>query len=363
MPDIGDSNPFQSARPEVILSGKVDSDLAAQLESLLVVETTDGLFRCEATFGNWGAVKGGTGFRHFQRDKLDFGKQLEIKVGDGDAHGKIFDGRITAIEAQFPAPSVQALITVLAEDQMQDLRMTRRTRNFENTTDKAVFQKIATEHGLTAELDANGPTYQTLAQINQSDLAFIRDRARSIDAEAWVDGKTLKVVSRGKRRNDKKLTLTWREGLREFTVCADLAGQRTSIVAGGWDVNAKDGVSHTADAKALGNELGSDLSGPSILDQTFGKRADAIVHTAPFNSDEAKARAEAGLRRMARKFVTGRGVAEGDARLRAGAIVNLEKIGSMFSGGFYLNEVRHFFDKKTGYRVSFCVERPGIGKK
>ena len=33
-----------------------------------------------------------------------------------------------------------------------------------------------------------GPTYKTLAQVNQSDLAFMRERARSIDAELWMDG-------------------------------------------------------------------------------------------------------------------------------------------------------------------------------
>jgi hypothetical protein len=45
--------------------------------------------------------------------------------------------------------------------------------------------------GLSAKVRADGPTYKILAQVNQSDLAFLRERARTIDAELWLDGRTL----------------------------------------------------------------------------------------------------------------------------------------------------------------------------
>src|SRR5262245_17040808 len=120
MPD-GTSSGVFSARPVFEVGGQDNPDLAAGLLALLVVETAGGLYRCEALFGNWGA----SGFRYFDRRTLDFGKTFQVKLGSD----KLFDGRITALEARFPEGGPPQ-INVLAEDRLQDLRMTRRTRTF-----------------------------------------------------------------------------------------------------------------------------------------------------------------------------------------------------------------------------------------
>src|SRR6185312_16453743 len=109
-----------------------------------------------------------------------------IKLGQDP----IFKGKIMALEAIFPEGQSPE-ISVLAEDRFQDLRMTRRTRTFSDVSDADVIKQIATDHGLTPEVNIPGPTYKVLAQVNQSDLAFIRDRARSVDAEVWMTGNTL----------------------------------------------------------------------------------------------------------------------------------------------------------------------------
>ena len=115
-----------------------------------------------------------TDFLYFDRSMLDFGKDFEIKL-ESDS---IFKGKIMGLEAAFPEGQSPE-ISVLAEDRFQDLRMTRRTRTFTDVSDADVINQIATDHGLTPEVDVSGPTYKVLAQVNQSDLAFIRDRARA----------------------------------------------------------------------------------------------------------------------------------------------------------------------------------------
>src|SRR5439155_12349370 len=136
--------------------------LATGLLELSIVETTQGLYRCEAKFGNWGPQGSGTGFLYFDRQLLDFGKQFQVKLGTD----VIFDGRVTGLEARFPESS-PAEITVLAEDRFQDLRMTRRTQTFFDSSDSAVAQQIASDHGLTPSIDLQGPTHKVLAQVNQ----------------------------------------------------------------------------------------------------------------------------------------------------------------------------------------------------
>ena len=144
---------------------------------------------------------------------------------------------------------------------------------------------IAAEHGLTPQLDVDGPTYRTLAQVNQSDLAFLRDRARAIDAEVWVEGSQLFAQARTRRKAGAPITLTYGHGLREMTATADLAHQRTRLAITGWDVSAKEAIDETADEADVRNELGGRTSGSRLLTEKFGDRPDRIVHMVPLTGD------------------------------------------------------------------------------
>ena len=107
---------------------------------MVVEENTHGLYRCEAMFGNWGPKNGTTDFLHFDRQTLDFGKPIEISW-----EGKtLFEGRIFALEGNFPDAKAPE-ITILAEDVLQDLRMTRRTRTFTDVSDADVVRKLAAD--------------------------------------------------------------------------------------------------------------------------------------------------------------------------------------------------------------------------
>lgn len=358
MGDAGSTSGFYSGRPSLSVDGQKNDALSDGLLSLLAEETTAGLYRCEATVANWGASGQSADFLYFDRDLLDFGKPFAVVAGDGDAEATLFDGHITGLEARYPQGRAPEL-TILAEDRFQALRMTRRTRTFEDLSDQDIFEQLASEHSLQAEVDVEGPTHRVLAQMNQSDLAFLRERSRAVDAEVWVEGRTLFAQARS-RRDAGSVTLTYGQGLYAFSVLADVAQQRTSLTVSGWDVEIKEGIAHEAEEAAIQGELNGFQSGPAVLEQAFGVRAERLVHLAPFNADEARYAAEAQFRSLARRFVTGRGKAEGDGRLRVGAKVNLRGLGALFEGNYTITETRHTFDGDGGFCTTFAVERPGI---
>jgi len=344
------------ARPAFRVAGQEQSTLAGALLELSIQETTQGLYRCEATFGNWGPINGDTDFLYFDRKVLEFGKAFQVLLGNKP----LFDGRITALEARFPEASPPEL-TVLAEDRFQDLRMTRRTTTYVDSTDADILQQIAHQHGLTPSVNVQGPTHKVIAQVNQSDLAFLRERCRGADAELWMDGSTLHAQARTGRAGDP-LKLGRGNELLEFTVLADLAGQRSAVTVSGWDVSGKAEITHEATDSVLGGELGGDTSGASLLASGLGRRKEAVVHTVPLTRQEAQARAEAYFKLQARRFVMGRGVAVTDAKLRAGAKVQLDGLGPLFSGSYYVTETKHLFDGARGLRTEFAAERAGLGQ-
>lgn len=359
MGNLGSTSSFYAGRPSITLDGRDRPGLSSGLLSLLVEETTAGLFRCEARFGNWGGNNGDVDFVYFDRRVLDFGKTIVVEAGEGDTAGRIFEGQITGLEAHYPQKRPPEIL-VLAEDRLQDLRMTRRTRSFEEVSDSDVMRRIASDHSLRPDFDLDGPTYPIVVQLNQSDLAFLRERARAINAEVWVEADTLRAVVRS-RRDAGSITLSYGQGLLEFSVLADLTRQRSSLFVSGWDVAGKERIEHEATENVIRNELNGGQSGSAVLQSAFGSRAERIVHLVPLSLQETRSQAEAHYQLMARRFLTGQGIAVGDARIRVGSRVNLQGLGALFNGEFYVCEVRHTFEGEQGYRTYFRVERPALG--
>lgn len=356
----GTTGLLYAARPIISVDGQVESDLGEiLLVDLQVEETTLGLFRCEARFTNWdpGAP---TSFRFFDAQILDFGKEFSVEMGRPNELRKIFSGRIMGLEAQYPGGRAPELV-VLAEDRFQDLRMTRRTRTFNDMSDVDVVREIASGQGLTAEVDADGPTYKVLAQVNQTDLAFLRERAAAVDAELWIEDRTLYFQARSSR-DEGTIELEYGANLRAFSALADLAHQRTTVRVSGWDVSGKEAIDEEAGESVISGELDGLRSGSSVLEQAVAARHERLATDTPLSREEAAALAKAAYRRRARRFVTGRGVADGEADVRVGSYVDLSGLGNYFDGKYYVSRARHIFDLQDGHRTLFEVERPGMGQ-
>jgi phage protein D len=354
MPD--QPNALQVSRPTLAIDDVDSATLTGGLLRLRVRSDVHGLSNCEAEFGNWGPKGDASDYLFFDRSVLDFGKELKVKLGTA----VLFTGKISALEARYPNGNSPSLV-VLAEDRFQDLRMTRRTRTFAEVSDSDVFSQIAGDHGLTPSVGVSGPTHRVLAQVNQSDLAFMRERARALDAELWISGSTLNVQPRS-ARGGTTVKLTYGNELRELRVLADLATQTTSFEITGWDVSGKQAVKEQADDSVVGSELAGGDSGPSILKLAFGDRKDALANAVPLTSAEAHARAEAMLKHRARRFLVGHGVAETKAELQVGATVTLAGLGPLFDGDFYLAATEIVFDGAQGMRTELEIERPGLGR-
>jgi phage protein D len=353
----GSANPggVQATRPTLVVGGVEDADLSQGLLRMALREDMEGLYRAELRFGNWGPKNGGMDYLYFDRKKLDFGKTLQVKL----EQDVLFEGRVSALEGDY-AEGKGPELTVLLEDRLQDLRMTRRTRTFNDVSDADVVRRLAGDHGLQATVDLPGPTHKVLAQVNQSDLAFLRERARAAGGELWVDGQTLYARSRSARAS-APLKLKYGAELREFTVLADLAHQRTSVTISGWDVSGKKAIEQKADEAAVAGEIGRDTSGAHILKDAFGERKEGVAHTVPISGDEARTHAESWFRAAARRFVVGRGLAQPSAKLRVGAWLDLDGLGPVFDGKYYVAEVQHVFDGQAGFLSQFTAERPGLG--
>jgi uncharacterized protein len=352
---------LESSAPVFKVEGEVKDELQRDLRRLEVEETTSGLKTLRATFLGHGPKSGHEQETQLYLDgaMLDFGKKLAVSIGpEGDVR-TIFTGFVSAIEASFHGDATPE-VTAFAEDKLMRLRLTRRSKTYNQVTDADIAEAIASAHGMQSETDADGPTYDVVQQLNISDLAFLRERARLIQAEIWIDDDTLYFKSRGKRPGTE-LTLLRNNDLMDLEVRADLAHQRTSVKVSGYDASARNKIDEDAPAGTIETEISGGRTGPSILQSAFGANVSFRVREAPLKDSEAKAWARAEMLRRSRSFVTVAGTTRGSPDMVVGSKLTLSGVGHPFDGaGYYTTRVTHLYDTVYGHRTRFAAERPTI---
>ncbi len=352
---------YFSSSPVLKVDGEAQQALARDLLRLEIGESTEGLKTLKAVLVGPGPTDGATAevLQYLDGEILDFGKSLYVSIGPPGSERIVFDGLVSALQVDVDASS-EAVVTVFAEDKLMKLRMTRRMKTYEQMSDADIAQEIASQNGLSADVAVDGPTYDVVQQWNQSDLAFLRERAALMQAEIWMDGDTLNFKSRPNRQATE-LTLVFRGDLIDARVRADLAHQRTSE----GERLRRPGARRDRRGSRLGGDRGGDQ-------QRLDRRLDPPARVRrprllPGARDAARRRrgrawAHAEMLRRSRRFVTIEGTTSGTPDLVVGSKVTLQGIADAFNGdGYYVTRVTHTYDLVSGHRTHFCAERPTVG--
>lgn len=358
-----DATPYV-ATPVLRLDGRAEPSVGLDVLAATAEETVLGMATCELVLSNWGLRDGRPDYRYLDRRVIDFGTELELVLGadSGAAAARaVFRGTVGALVAEYPLDAPVRL-TVLAEDGLDALRTTRRTRTFTDVSTAGIVEALAGDHGLTADVDLAGPTHRQVAQLAETDLALLRRLVRADGGELWLAGTTLHAQRRS-ARDGEQLTFTYGGNLLSATVRADLAGQATSVAVTGWSVADKQAVAETADDADLGSETGGLVTAASILRDGDRSRTRTLDRAVPGDTEHARALARSAYAESARRFVTGTAVCSGQPRLRVGGTVRLRGLGGLFDGSYRVTRTRHRYTRHLGYRTEFDVERPGIGAR
>jgi phage protein D len=353
---------FGATAPVFMLGGQVRGELARDVSRLEIEEATDGLrsltLRLVAQGPQGNAPE--EQLLYLDGSVLDFGQALQVSIGPGGGGERIvFKGLVSAIAAEFDEGR-EPHVVVHAEDGLMALRMTRRMKTWERMSDADIAAAIAALHGLAADATAPGPTYAVVQQWNQSDLAFLRERARLIQAELWLQDERLHFKSRG-QRSAPALTLVQGRDLVAIQLRADLAHQRTRVHASGYDAGARDLLDEAAGAEAIQAEVAGGRSGPQVLQRAFGERVSYRVRENALEAGEAAAFARAEMLRRCRGFVTVVGTTSGTPDMVVGSRLTLDRVGAPFNGeGYCAVRVCHTYDLRQGHRTHFEAQRATI---
>jgi len=360
---------YGSSAPVLRVDGERMPALARDLLRLEVREDTQGLKRLAARFTAWGLVPGGDneGLLHLDGRELDFGRRIEVSLGPAASAQTVFSGAISAIETEWREGAEPQLL-VFAEDALMRLRLTHRCKTYEASSDADIVRFIAAEHGLDAVVEAEGPTHAVVQQWNQSDLAFLRERARLLQAEIWLAEQTLHFATRDRRGG---ATITLVNGgmvggdaggkLLRLNARADLAHQRSEIHVAGYDLAARESIDEQAGPEAVQAEAGGARMGAQLLGQALGEFKSHRLREVPLSGAAAQAWARAEMLRRARGFVQVSGLTNGTPEMVVGSTLELVGVGPLFGGdGYRVTSLTHSYDLADGHRTAFTAERPRL---
>jgi uncharacterized protein len=349
------------ARPTIHFAGRMDERASELLIGMRMDEHEGGMSALELRFSNWASLAaGGAEYAFGAGSNVKLGAQVDVYCGDEqEQHEIFFRGTVSAIEAEYATGSPPEL-TVLAEDRLQRARMGRRSRVYANKSPADVVRDIAGDLSLTPVIAGLSAPVGTWAQLNESDLSFLRRLLYRFDADVQIVGGELHVSPRGDVRRGTPLELELHGQLARARIAVDLADQVTKITTRGW--NAADGRAVTATAAALTHSgPGQGRDSAALLREAFEERAEHIAHVAVTTDEEARAVAEAAFDLRARRFVTLEGVTEGNPQLRVGTHCRITGVDRCFENTYYVTRASHRYDVREGYRTEFSAECAYLG--
>ena len=292
-------------------------------------------------------------------DEGPFDLTKEIEISGLNAAGTsitLIKGEITALEPNFREGMTPEL-QVRGYDKSHRLYRELKSQAFLNIKDSDLASQIAGNAGLTPEVDSTSTVYSHLYQHNQSDLAFLMQRAWRIGFECFVaDGK---LHFRKPPTSGAEVTLSYGQDLIEFFPVASLAEQVDEVQVKGWDVEKKKAIVGKAKKGELYPKIGESKDGAKWAG-TFGVGKKIVVDQPVLSQAEADTLAQARLNEISGAFIEARGRAFRQPEIKAGGRVKLENLGKRFSGTYMVTAATHIFNQ-NGFVTEFAVRGTRTG--
>jgi len=295
--------------------------------------------------------------------RFRIGSAVEVRVFSGkDTRGeRLVTGEVTALEAEFDDSGTTTIVR--GYDTSHRLFRGRMTETYANVTYSDVAGKVARRAGLdVGQVDSSSTVHDLVSQANTTDWQFLSELAAEIGYElGCLDGKFQFRRPRESSGGPAKGKLAAAADPLQLVLGANLVSVRATVSSTeqvkqvqvrGWDPVQKQELVATAQATTVSTTL--DVK-PADTTSSFGDAEYVAVSTPFATQSEVEAAAKALAEQIAGAYAELEGVALGNTKLRAGAVVSMGRLKKPFDGKYTLTTTRHTYDTRNGYRVRFTA--------
>ncbi len=252
----------------------------------------------------------------------------------------LFIGTVVAVEHEF-GPDGARTTRVRGYDALHALRLDQDVAVHEGASLGSLAQAWGETVGVSTQVSADGPKLARVVQPGQSALEVLQQLSARSGVHFHLRQQTLHVF--GPDGVGDPVPLRWGETLREARLDLNAAAGARPVQVGAWDPLVAASV--TAEESGQGNGPDAGAVGASGPVRVAGGVASS--------DEEASALARAHAERRAATARALWGVADGDPRLRPGAVVEIAAGPSpdddVLAGRYTLTAVTHRVDDRAGY--------------
>jgi phage protein D len=280
---------------------------------------------------------------------FDLGKSIAVSVG-GKA---LITAEITSLEPLIDASNGASYI-VRGYDRANRLRLGKKSRTFLNKSDSDLASQLASDAGMSAQVDSTSVVYPFLLQYNQTDMEFLAERAARIGYQVSADDKTLLFKNAATEVSSTEVAeLAYAVDLQQFRPRISVARQVAKATVTGWDPKEKQPIAGEASSAAQWSQIGYGKQGTAAA--LVSSAAAAVVDAPVISKAEADAIAKAMLSDMTAEFIEAEGVCAGNPAIKAGKVIKIKGVGTRFSGKYFVTASTHTFTPEGGYLTHFRV--------
>lgn len=280
---------------------------------------------------------------------FDLGKSISVSVG-GKA---LITAEITSLEPLIDASNGASYI-VRGYDRANRLRLGKKSRTFLNKSDSDLASQLASDAGMSAQVDSTSVVYPFLLQYNQTDMEFLAERAARIGYQVSADDKTLLFKNAANEVSTTEVAeLAYAIDLQQFRPRISVARQVAKATVTGWDPKEKQPIAGEASAAAQWSQIGYGKQGTAAAIDSSA--AAAVVDAPVISKAEADTIAKAMLSDMTAEFIEAEGVCAGNPAIKAGKVIKIKGVGTRFSGKYFVTASLHSFTPDGGYLTHFRV--------
>ncbi|MGH9226702.1 MAG: VgrG-related protein [Acidimicrobiales bacterium] len=293
-------------------------------------------------------------FELLDKGTFKIGATIDVGITDDGAPVPITRAEVTAIGAEQGASGRHELV-ISGLDRGHRLARGPMQRTFVKMSDSQVVAQIAQEHGLSASADSSSITHEYLLQ-SETAYAFVSARARAIGYDWWVNDKTLHFKKEAKVGAGP--TLTFGEDLVRFKVRASCAEAGKEVLVRAWDAATQKAIVGQA-SMTTGPGVDFGTTAPLATEamngaKLFSANTKRGTNTSGvWNANEANLLAQSLAAWATGEYVTARGEALGNPKIKAGAEVEIKGMGQKLSGKYVLTTVEHIIGLDKRYLTRF----------
>ena len=286
--------------------------------------------------------------------RFSVGKAVSVLVKQGAADVQLVEGEITSIELDIERDAAPMLV-VRGYDKSHRLHRGTRTRAFLKQTDSQIAQKVAGECGLPIQVTSTSVQHEHVFQANTTDWDFLSDRAHRNGFVLRFDDGKLKF-EKPEAIAGGAVTLKLGESLLEFHPRHAATPQVNSVEVRGWDPVAKQPTVASVTNPSWSPTATGLPNGRAAGQTGFSAAAKRIMtEEGVANTGLAQALAGAALNAISSVDLSGEGTCFGNPKVKPGATVTVQGIGTRFSGTYYVTSARHNYTPEDGYITEFTV--------